>query len=662
MLIKYLKLKNFRQFYGAHEIQFSTDKLNKVTTVIGDNTTGKTTLLQSFSWCLYGELNLPKKKEILNLDIKDKLSANEKAHVFVEIGLIHKNKSYEIKREQEYSKASYSPIDEKLSVVYKDEHGITNIIKPRDCQNTINEILPSGLSHCFFFDNERISNITRKDQIASSVESLLGLESVVNAADHLGSRTRKTTVIGMLENELTSTSEEELLLKQNERENKVTKLDALVGKIKQYEVNINKLEEIIKGNNQVLLDNEDTIEAKLEIDKLSRLIEEVNKKIEVKEKQFLKEANNNFDVLFGYSIYSSIIEQLSTNADYNSPSRYIPEKIIEDVLKSEKCICGNHVYVESPEYNILSTLLEKAKENKVLNTKTKYINSISMLKNNFGTVFEEQDEFYKKILKLRLKIDELELKQDAKKKEISGKKDYKDLITENEELGKQIKKNQEQRELINLDAQRLKDDIKEINKHITKMTQENTKNKKVLTWIRYAEELKNYFSSFLKTQKEKIRGSLEVNINEIFSKMYSGERIIQIDEKYDVKLYYVDGADKILSIESPGLTTVKNFAYITGLVKTAHERMTSIDKEDDVISMETEPFPLIMDAPFSNADEHHISQISQVLPNIAEQIIFFTMKKDWDIAKKTMPHSGNCYTLKKLSEKKTEIIRGAHDV
>lgn len=54
MLIKTLRMKNFRQFKGTTEINFSCDAEKNVTVILGDNTFGKTTLLQAFNWCLYG--------------------------------------------------------------------------------------------------------------------------------------------------------------------------------------------------------------------------------------------------------------------------------------------------------------------------------------------------------------------------------------------------------------------------------------------------------------------------------------------------------------------------------------------------------------------------------------------------------------------------------
>ena len=53
MLIKSLKMQNFRQFKGITAVDFSCDPEQNVTIILGDNTFGKTTLLQAFNWCFY---------------------------------------------------------------------------------------------------------------------------------------------------------------------------------------------------------------------------------------------------------------------------------------------------------------------------------------------------------------------------------------------------------------------------------------------------------------------------------------------------------------------------------------------------------------------------------------------------------------------------------
>lgn len=76
----------------------------------------------------------------------------------------------------------------------------------------------------------------------------------------------------------------------------------------------------------------------------------------------------------------------------------------------------------------------------------------------------------------------------------------------------------------------------------------------------------------------------------------------------------------------------------------------------DSITWENEAYPLVMDAPFSNADETHIKNISAVLPEVANQIIMFVMEKDWQYAEPVMVERvGKYCKLKKCSESHTQI-------
>jgi DNA sulfur modification protein DndD len=60
---------------------------------------------------------------------------------------------------------------------------------------------------------------------------------------------------------------------------------------------------------------------------------------------------------------------------------------------------------------------------------------------------------------------------------------------------------------------------------------------------------------------------------------------------------------------------------------------SELEKELHVV---TEPYPLVMDAPFSNADEIHINNISSIIPDIAEQVILIVMRKDWKFAQEAL--------------------------
>ncbi len=137
--------------------------------------------------------------------------------------------------------------------------------------------------------------------------------------------------------------------------------------------------------------------------------------------------------------------------------------------------------------------------------------------------------------------------------------------------------------------------------------------------------------------------------------MYHGHRRVVIDQKYRVSLLTTIAEKEIAAGESEGSNRVKNFAFIAGLVALAKEKIMT-DNSEKGFDLSSEPYPLVMDAPFSNADETHTANISKVLPEIAEQVIMFVMHKDWRYAEPVMSQRvGKQYQLNKISETFTRL-------
>jgi len=89
MLLKSLRMRNFRQYKGTQSIAFATDPEKNVTVILGDNTYGKTTLLQAFNWCMYENVLLDNPEDMLNYDIAESMPNGETEEVEVEIALVH---------------------------------------------------------------------------------------------------------------------------------------------------------------------------------------------------------------------------------------------------------------------------------------------------------------------------------------------------------------------------------------------------------------------------------------------------------------------------------------------------------------------------------------------------------------------------------------------
>ena len=93
MLLRSLKLKDFRQFKGEQCVTFSTDPVRNVTVIMGENGSGKTTLAQAFTWCLYGDTDFDDKVMLCKATAQAMLPNTEET-VRVELALMHNGIDY----------------------------------------------------------------------------------------------------------------------------------------------------------------------------------------------------------------------------------------------------------------------------------------------------------------------------------------------------------------------------------------------------------------------------------------------------------------------------------------------------------------------------------------------------------------------------------------
>lgn len=649
MIIKQIKLTNFRQFMGEHVIEFSTDKEKNVSVILGSNTCGKTTIVGAFIWGLYGVNNLKEPKMLLNNVLAQKLTFGSQ-DVSVEITLNHDNKDYIILRTQRFSKTatgdSVRGNTPELKVSYVIESGETIPVNPAECQNVIESILPQALSDYFFFDGERIKSINTKANVKDAVRGLMGLDVYSAGIDHLNPNSG-SSVIGKFKKEIDTGKDQEATRRKNQIEEYKTSLDGYEKKTPQILDELQHWQTKKDEYDHIIRENEDVKAAQTKRAQLEREVANYEDEIKNSEARLITDFNYNASKFFAIPLIKRGFEVLKSAKDEGEGIPNMHASSIEYILKRGKCICGcdltkNQGAVEciQHEQSLLPPqhigtevrMFRKDMEN-ALSTSNMYVDNV---KSDYRTWLKSQQS---------LEYCRKELKSISDK--IVGFEDVEKYERKRQEAVQQLSRF-EQAKVGNHDAiVRLKALIEASEKEIDKLIVANEKNKKIQRYCDYAQAIYDWFKDFYDRQEKEVKDDLLASINENFSKMYHGSREITMNNEY--KITPVLTGDKSELAKSEGLETVTNFSFIMGLVELARKKAMKPADEDLANQPITEPYPIVMDAPFSNTDIKHIENITARLPEVAEQVIIFVMDKDWNYARKELEkHLGSKYVIEKV--------------
>ena len=649
MLIKKLVLKNFRQYIGEQEIEFSSDRDKNVTVLIGVNTSGKTTLIRAFEWILYNK-NEFDDKNLLNKNIADGMQMGETQAVRGMLIIEHKDIEYEIIREQIYTctGSGVRPSISKAYIYYLQPDGQTRTQIGSDFDTNIERILPRALSSYFFFGGERVGAISSREDIEASVKGLMGLDVLSNAMAHL------KTVINKLKKSMDFAGDENANRTQKKLDGSLkqlqeceTELETVTGQADYYQEEKEKYAALLRAN-------EETAAAQHRREQLDIIIKNLEDRIEKDKKELVSAFSRNSFAFFSLPLLKNAVQMLNEASDDTESVPEMTAASIDYILKRRRCICGTMISDGSAaEQNLL---LEKAKQppesigslvRRYREQAMEYISSsddyYEIIQSKFSTLRNDQRE-------LGFRIDE----RTALEESLKGAKDVSLLEKQYQNAENRLKEFEQSKNIILQTIGSCKKDISNYERALESFGKANEKNAKIALNIEYAQATFDWVAEAYKNRESSVRARLEEKVNCNFSKMYHGTRTIAIDEKYRVK--YID----VTTEESEGLKAVKSFAFVSGLVDLAKEALTSEKSKE----ADTGPqyYPLVMDAPFSNVDETHIRNISQILPASAEQVIIAVMQKDWEPAADIMaPVVGKSYQIEKqLDQDGKEIDTISH--
>lgn len=647
MIVHQLEMYNFRQYIGRQKIEFSTDAKKNVTVLLGVNTSGKTTIIRAFEWCLYGK-NQFEDQVLLNSNVCENMQVDDTQETWVAITFTHDDKQYTLKRKYKYMcnerfvrEADGKIIvglnkkpEEDLTLIYLQPDGQTKT--PIDRQNimeSMDRILPRDLSDYFFFGGERISSIANRADLSNAVRGLMGLTVLENASVHLNKVTKQFRNMIDTSGDIYAQKMKDALAtykkKHEEKQEECSECEKEMEYWRAKEVELNA--ELAKSN------VDEVKKAKIERDRISTSLRREQDSLEEYKNDMVKHFNTKPFAFFGMPAINKALEVLEVVKDSTESVPAMEQEAVDFLIHRQCCICGTQLLKGTMAYEKvmderrkmppehIGTVVQtyKSKSEVYLAGSDSFVNSIKedyiSLRKAKRYIGNLEDEFAKQSEKI---IDDTAAKElESKRKD--AETHYRDAREDYNQCVKLIGEYEGK--------------IKDAEQALEKYARSSIKNTRVNRLIRYSENILDWITQNYKDKENTVREELANRVNKNFKSMYHGERSILIDEKYRVGYSDVD------TDESDGLKAVKSFAFIASLVSMAKDKIL-----DDNNMKLGQVYPLVMDAPFSNVDEIHIENICKILPKTANQIILAVMQKDWEYASgKLNPYVGKSYQILK---------------
>lgn len=664
MLIESIKLENFRQFQNE-SITFADGSDGKnVTIILGENGSGKTTFAQAFFWCMYGETSFSDKR-LLNSKVASKMIPGSKETVRVELCLKHGLLNYVLTREQVYVRdyTKLTPQNSVFAIATRQPDGTLAYEKKTACEDVVKNILPKELSRYFFFDGERIEKMSKdiagnkkSDDFAQAVNGLLGLNGMLSAISHFKG---SSGVVGSFDKAFDKNSDVKLA-------EYAATVEHCQGRLDEIEKELEAAEDQRKQAEQRMLEKAQEIKKYDDGKKLQREKEQHESEIKSAQKhqaQTCKEMFHTFNIGASSFISKSLIyramQLLKDETIPNADIPYMHVKTIEYLLRQKKCICGTHLDEGTVAYENVKALMDylppqsisttvsqfkKDAKNRVAtearnNLPASVAASYGLISDDADKITDAQDELRRIEGQLATSVDVAAEVRRLQNEIFVCRKSASDQVRVIEKLA--------------ADKSKYIHDRDEADTKRRELSLKDDKNRMIEICRSYALEIYNQLSEVYKKSETEVRTKLQATINEIFNDIYDGGLSLSIDEKYHITVTVNGyGEDNVETSTAQSISVI--FAFIAGIIKMARENKNASSEE--LRMLESEPYPLVMDAPLSAFDKKRIASVCKALPDVAEQVIIFIKDTDGDLAEKYMSDKiGSRHRFDKVDEFETHL-------
>ncbi|MCO6008281.1 AAA family ATPase [Actinoallomurus purpureus] len=621
-----VELENFRPYQGTQKISFARDPETNVTVLWATNGGGKTTLLNAFTWALYGELSadVEKPDQLINTTVWNSADEGTPLTASVTVEFEHRGDVYILKRSVYASKRGViQPRPRPELQLWRRERGgnLEQVLNP---SGILNQMLPARLSRFFFVNGERIEALVRHDSgedVREAVKTLLGLEAMERAVDHLPKVAEKLRR-GIKAEDASQQMLDDLLGKMEDTERMVQEQQRRRNGAEKEKKHFDSEIQSLNLKMTQLTEAKELQKERYRMEDQLRRIRTVRQE---QEEERAKLVGTSGFLGFLPALPGKILaacEELRERGELPAP---LKRAFIDDLLERGQCICGTPLTGGSPHRTALehwrarAGLAEvEAAWNQLRGTvesideqRTRMHEALRSLDERIAEAQEEQrrlehgiDEIGNKlkrlpseeVLRTEEKLDAAKLDRDEKVAAIGA------AIAEIQRLGS------------------VKEGLKN---QIEKLEVKDARSRRIRSRIMAVEEASTALAKILEILSQGVRRRLDARIQELYRQVSFKSYEPELTPDFELELWDSSGSERIPAPKSTGENMLLALAFVGSLIGEAREGQ---ENGRTFIQGIGGDFPVVMDAVFGNLDDDYRKAIADFLPRLASQVVILTSK------------------------------------
>ena len=665
MKINCIKYHNYRCFKDL-TIKFDTTSNKNISLVMGVNGSGKTEMLFSFQWVLYGFnfKSMREKEETpysLNSALYHKLEVDRHANsvdCWVELSFTNKGTEYFMKRTETFLRLNDKVIsNEKVELSHTEANGERSLpeTNKENVEEMLSRIIPKSILEGITFDGERMKKLNMvDDQSIATIKNVISLVTneklfelclgeIKDVKKDIHNEKKK------LSRQTGNVSAEELEKEIEELEEAIEDADINLHGI---EINQGKVDGKLQEVSQQLSELEEAKQLEQKRKGLEKDFDRAKKDFEKSVETFYQRLSD------GYAMVTDrlVLDVKNSIENVDIPAGLTVEAV-KNILKRPKCICGcdmdddirkhlTEMLSTLPPDNISSTLLYmanqfegekkhtgkllkeaynamKADEAEVAEIKVKLSEISQSLVTNVSRTIRELEAERTKLLQQQgglIKDEErISLERDRKEKRLKEAKNELESASGSQE---RLRYFEEQLKVLDL----FKEAIEKIGERNSELSLLSINEYLMKAYSMLSEDKgrRIYLCQHNKKNKYRLVTYVKSKYDTLHSNwINSGQIKTYEDEGFTQSGIHEEMVLKVAEGKSTGQSKVNSLAFAKAILDYSNE-----DRTTDKLKV-SHDYPFLIDSPFTELSGQNLENVAQYIHTFANQIILMADDKSY---------------------------------